>query len=389
MMARWPRAGAAEETGHVSFIKGAAAAAVSMVAAAATGIVFALPGHAGLLGSAAGSTVSAAAPAGARAPGPHHWYHHGHHGHHGGGSRSGSRSGSASGGSGSAGSGSGGSDSGGSGSGGSGSGGSGPGGSGSGGSGSGGPAPATPHKVLGPLNPAFPPHGLVLPTVPTLPTPSGTIGDAGVPCLMGYVWRQAYSGDYVCVTPGQRGQAVADNAAAQSRIQAGGGAYGQYTCQQGYLWRQVVPDDYVCVTPAERAQAAADNAQASNRAALLSLWITDWQPPSQPQQNCSGNVCSITEGGWGGPDIQINGDHFNYGPVVLQIRRDDGSVLWSGLVVAGSNGGFAGGSLAAQTGLGDCSQVPGSTTNDYAIAYDMVSGRWSNQVPVDSDCVSL
>jgi hypothetical protein len=30
-----------------------------------------------------------------------------------------------------------------------------------------------------------------------------------------------------------------------------------------------------------------------------------------------------------------------------------------------------------------------TTTNDYAIAYDTVSGRWSNQVPLDSDCVSL
>jgi len=373
-----------------AFIKGAAAA-VSVVAVATTGIVFALPGHAGLLGAAAGSTVSAAS-AGAKASGSHHGHHHRHRGHHAGGSGSASGgSGSASGGSGSAGSGgsgSGGSGSGGSGSGGSGSGGSASGGTGSGGSGSGGPAPSTPHKVLGPLKPAFP-HGLVLPTVPTLPTPSGTIGLPGVPCLMGYVWRQAYAGDYVCVTPGQRSQAAADNAAAQGRIQAGGGAYGQYTCQQGYVWRQVVPDDYVCVTPAERAQAVADNAQANNRAALLSLWISDWQPPSQPQQNCSGNVCSVTEGGWGGPDIQINGDHFNYGPVVLQIRRDDGTVLWSGLVVAGSYGGFPGASLAAQTDLGDCSQVPGSTANDYAIAYDMVSGRWSNQVPVNSDCASL
>src|SRR5579863_5999228 len=352
----------------LSFIKGAAAS-VSVVAAAATGIVFALPGHAGLLGSASGSAGTQAGPSALVV-------HHRHHGHHGGGAGSGSASGGRA--------------SGGSGSGGSGSGGKGSGGSGSGGSGSGGTPPVTPHKVLGPLKPAFPPHGLTLPTVPTLPTPSGTIGVPGVPCLMGYVWRQAYSGDYVCVTPGQRSQAAADNAAAQGRIQAGGGAYGQYTCQQGNVWRQVVPDDYVCVTPAERAQAAADNAQANNRAALLSLWISDWTPPSQaPPENCSGNVCSITEGGWGGPDIQINGDHFNYGPVILQIRRDDGTVLWSGLTLAGSYGGFPGGSLAVQTDLGDCSQVPGSTTDDYAIAYDMTSGRWSNQVPVDSDCASL
>ena len=71
-----------------AFIKGAAAAA-SVVAAVTAGIVFALPGHAGLLGSASGSTVPASAPA-------HHWHHkhHRHHGHHGsGGTGSGAASG--------------------------------------------------------------------------------------------------------------------------------------------------------------------------------------------------------------------------------------------------------------------------------------------------------
>ena len=48
-----------------------------------------------------------------------------------------------------------------------------------------------------------------------------------------------------------------------------------------------------------------------------------------------------------------------------------------------------GGAFGAQTDIGDCSQVPHTTTNDYAIAYDTVSGRWSNPVPLDSDCVSL
>jgi hypothetical protein len=244
--------------------------------------------------------------------------------------------------------------------------------------------------VLTPLRPAFPPAGLVLPSVPTLPTPAGTIGLAGVPCITGYVWRQAYSGDYVCVTAAQRSLAAADNAAAQGRIESGGGACGPYTCQQGYVWRQVVPDDYACVTPAERAQAAADNAQAGDRAALLSLWISDWTPPSaQPQQNCSGGVCTTTEGGWDGPNIQINGDHFDYGPVVLEIRGNGGTVLWSGVVDTGPYTGFPGGAFAAQTDIGDCSQVPNTTDNDYAIAYDTVSGRWSNQVPVDSSCASL
>jgi hypothetical protein len=39
--------------------------------------------------------------------------------------------------------------------------------------------------------------------------------------------------------------------------------------------------------------------------------------------------------------------------------------------------------------IGDCSAVPGTTDNDYGIAYDMVSGRWSNEVPIDSDCASF
>ncbi|HEY6277533.1 MAG TPA: hypothetical protein VIX86_14500, partial [Streptosporangiaceae bacterium] len=38
------------------------------------------------------------------------------------------------------------------------------------------------------------------------------------------VWRQAFAGDYVCVTPDVQAQAAADNAAATSRIAAGGGA---------------------------------------------------------------------------------------------------------------------------------------------------------------------
>ncbi len=41
-----------------------------------------------------------------------------------------------------------------------------------------------------------------------------------------------------------------------------------------------------------------------------------------------------------------------------------------------------------QAGIGDCSQVPNTTNNGYAIAYDTVSGRWSNRVPVDSSCAS-
>ena len=352
----------------ITLVKGSAAVA-SVLATAAAAIVLTAHGHAS---AASGTAGGAAAAAATQAYGRHHDHHHHHHG---------GTAGSGQAGNGGTGSGTT----------------SGSGGTGAGGKGGSQPGDPEGGKPSGPVNhgalkallPIHTPVFWQLPTVTAGPAPSGTIGDPNVPCLMGYVWRQAYSGDYVCVTPGQRTQAASDNAAAAGRIQSGGGAYGQYTCQQGYVWRQVVPDDYVCVTAAERAQAAADNAQANNRAALLSLWLSDWNPPQQPQQNCSGNVCTTTEGGWGGPNFQINGDHFNFGQVILQIRSNDGTVLWSGTATAGSYPGYPGGAFGAQTDIGDCSQVPNTTNNDYAIAYDVTSGRWSNEVPLDSDCASL
>lgn len=84
-------------------------------------------------------------------------------------------------------------------------------------------------------------------------------------CLVGWVWREARPGDQVCVTGAVRAQTRADNAAAASRRQPGGGPYGPDTCRQGFVWREAYPGDHVCVTGATRAQAAADNAAAASR----------------------------------------------------------------------------------------------------------------------------
>jgi hypothetical protein len=80
-------------------------------------------------------------------------------------------------------------------------------------------------------------------------------------CKQGFVWRNAFDGDKVCVTSQTRDEAAADNAAGPGRKQKNS----DY-CIQGFVWRGARPSDHVCVTPATRSEVAADNAQAGNRA---------------------------------------------------------------------------------------------------------------------------
>lgn len=84
-------------------------------------------------------------------------------------------------------------------------------------------------------------------------------------CVEGYVWREAYTGDHVCVTPDVRKQTAADNQLADSRREPQGGAYGPDTCKPGFVWREARPQDHVCVTPEVRAQTARDNSLAHTR----------------------------------------------------------------------------------------------------------------------------
>jgi Trypsin len=83
-------------------------------------------------------------------------------------------------------------------------------------------------------------------------------------CKQGYVWRAAYNGDVVCVTPATRTQAQWDNYYAPYRRDPNG-AWGPYSCISGYVWRVAKPDDLVCVTPAVRDQTAYDNSVAASR----------------------------------------------------------------------------------------------------------------------------
>ncbi|MFF3862248.1 hypothetical protein [Streptomyces sp. NPDC002209] len=62
-------------------------------------------------------------------------------------------------------------------------------------------------------------------------------------CQPGYVWRDAWEGDGKCVTTAEREEAHAWNSKRQP---------GSNRCQPGYVWRLKFEGDLKCVTPAER-----------------------------------------------------------------------------------------------------------------------------------------
>jgi hypothetical protein len=78
-------------------------------------------------------------------------------------------------------------------------------------------------------------------------------------CRQGYVWRDAFQGDHVCVTTKARTQARNDNSKATARREPGSD-----TCRSGYVWRLARPSDLVCVEPYIRALTASENRQAEN-----------------------------------------------------------------------------------------------------------------------------
>ena len=70
-------------------------------------------------------------------------------------------------------------------------------------------------------------------------------------CRQGYVRREAFPHDLVCVTPETRAQAAADNHEADARRQPGGGVSGPNTCRLRYVWREAGPNDLVCMSEQE------------------------------------------------------------------------------------------------------------------------------------------
>jgi hypothetical protein len=106
-------------------------------------------------------------------------------------------------------------------------------------------------------------------------------------CTQGFVWREARTGDTVCVTPAVRTRTAQENANPSANKEPGGGASGPDTCKQGFVWREAFDGDTICVTPGERAQTKADNAAAESRKQAN-------QPRKSPASNAGNVVLEIT-----------------------------------------------------------------------------------------------
>ena len=82
-------------------------------------------------------------------------------------------------------------------------------------------------------------------------------GRMAVSCSQGFVWREAFPGDYVCVTSESRSLVTSENRDP---------AHAE-PCQPGTVWRESRPSHHICVSLERRAEVADENRLASGRVA--------------------------------------------------------------------------------------------------------------------------
>lgn len=80
-------------------------------------------------------------------------------------------------------------------------------------------------------------------------------------CAEGYVWREAFPGDHICVTKETHDLVAEENRNAEKNRAENF----ENKCEPGLVWRMAGPEDHVCVTQVERDQAQQDNSLARTR----------------------------------------------------------------------------------------------------------------------------
>jgi hypothetical protein len=148
----------------------------------------------------------------------------------------------------------------------------------------------------------------------------------------------------------------------------------------GYVWREAFAGDHVCVTGATRSQAWADNAQAGARRNSLDVWHSTYTIPPR----CSGGICTITSTD-NIPRFRLSADHVNVGYVTVELRWLNGSLRRSWSKYAGTAGYTPGGRLDLDTGSFDCRRA----NDSYFVIRDPSSGRTSAPHYVSSNCAVL
>ena len=140
-------------------------------------------------------------------------------------------------------------------------------------------------------------------------------------CKNGFVWREAYLSDHVCVLPEIREQARRDNSLAASNVQPGGGPFGPDTCKPGLVWREARQGDHICVTPDIRTRAADDNRYAYSRQLARLL---EHRPTPKPVREDNASTGGGTTGGYsaGAGGVQACKDRFVC-PLRMKMAVDD------------------------------------------------------------------
>jgi hypothetical protein len=156
--------------------------------------------------------------------------------------------------------------------------------------------------------------------------------------------------------------------------------YGPDTCLNGFVWREAYPGDHVCVTPATRSQAAANNAQAAAHRNAPGLRLSTYTLGAR----CVGDVCSSTSTD-SIPRYRLYGDHVNTGPVLVELRRINGDVLVKRWQTTARPAAAVGGQFTLDTGVFVC----GGAKDSYFRLRDQSSGRLSPAYQVSTRCKVL
>jgi hypothetical protein len=173
----------------------------------------------------------------------------------------------------------------------------------------------------------------------------------------------------VCVSPADRDRTARENAT---------GVW--HACTQGFVWREAYPGDYRCVVPSSRSANRVDNANAPYRLAWIIM--TRWHHDAPPT-NCQDGVgCSTNQSDY--YTAGVRGYYLTPGAqITIQIMNAaTQQKLWSGRAIARAGGKGPGGSYDLDTGNLLCQS--GTFAKPYN-AYVQVrenDGPWSPRVPI-------